>query len=236
MPVINITKTRLNDPLLWFMGTNDQPGDYRSSGCAACHGVYANDRDRLHSGPYATRGHAGTTETADPTIARGEQGHPLRHEFTRAVPTSQCMVCHMHQPNQFVNTYYGFNMWDYESDAPAMWPKQQKYPTDREIRAINRRNPEEAAIRGKWSDLSFLKDVSLLNPTLKEIAGLGVTITKLTPEQQRRFLPAGALEQRADRHGGKPGAEPENEPQEMGQQEQRSHEIEVVVRKVESTG
>jgi hypothetical protein len=27
VPVINITKTRLNDPLAWFMGTNDQPGD-----------------------------------------------------------------------------------------------------------------------------------------------------------------------------------------------------------------
>ena len=30
VPLINITKTRLNDPLLWFMGTNDQPGDYLS--------------------------------------------------------------------------------------------------------------------------------------------------------------------------------------------------------------
>ncbi len=25
-------------------GTNDQPGDYRASGCTACHVVYANDR------------------------------------------------------------------------------------------------------------------------------------------------------------------------------------------------
>ena len=39
VPLINITKTRLNDPLLWFSGTNDQPGDYRNSGCAACHVV-----------------------------------------------------------------------------------------------------------------------------------------------------------------------------------------------------
>ncbi|HEX5689842.1 MAG TPA: hypothetical protein VFX76_07565, partial [Roseiflexaceae bacterium] len=37
VPVINITKTRLNDPLTWFIGTNDQPGDYRHSGCASCH-------------------------------------------------------------------------------------------------------------------------------------------------------------------------------------------------------
>src|SRR5262249_13207500 len=34
VPLINVTKTRLNDPLAWFMGTNDQPGDYRQSGCA----------------------------------------------------------------------------------------------------------------------------------------------------------------------------------------------------------
>ncbi len=29
VPLINIHKTRLNDPFTWFMGTNDQPGDYR---------------------------------------------------------------------------------------------------------------------------------------------------------------------------------------------------------------
>ena len=52
-PVLNIHKTRLNDPNMWFLGTNDQPGDYRSSGCAACHVVYANDRDPRHSGPWA---------------------------------------------------------------------------------------------------------------------------------------------------------------------------------------
>ena len=34
IPVLNIHKTRLNDPFMWFMGTNDQPGDYRQSGCA----------------------------------------------------------------------------------------------------------------------------------------------------------------------------------------------------------
>ena len=38
---LNLHKTRLNDPLAGFMGTNDQPGDYRASGCAACHVIYA---------------------------------------------------------------------------------------------------------------------------------------------------------------------------------------------------
>ncbi len=53
VPLINITKTRLNDPHMWFMGTNDHPGDFRASGCSGCHSVYANDRDPRHSGPYA---------------------------------------------------------------------------------------------------------------------------------------------------------------------------------------
>ena len=120
VPVLNIHKTRLNDPFMWFLGTNDNPGDYRSSGCAGCHVIYANDRDPRHSGPYAKYGHDGKTQTVDPTIPKDEPGHPINHEFSRAVPTSQCMICHMHQPNMFVNSYLGYTMWDYESDAPFM--------------------------------------------------------------------------------------------------------------------
>lgn len=168
VPVINITKTRLNDPHTWFLGTNDQPGDFRSSGCASCHVVYANDRDPRHSGQYAQFGHMGETQTGDPTIPKNEPGHPLKHAFTRAIPTSQCMVCHMHQPNMFVNSYLGYTMWDYESDAPFMWPEKQQYPDDDERRAVLERNPEGAAPRGKWGDLEFLKEVSALNPKLKD--------------------------------------------------------------------
>jgi hypothetical protein len=168
VPVINITKTRLNDPHMWFLGTNEQPGDYRSSGCTGCHTVYANDRDPKHSGPYAAFGNMGESQTADPTIPKNESGHPLKHAFTRAIPSSQCMVCHMHQPNVFVNSYYGYTMWDYEADAPFMWPEKQRYPTAAEMRRILDRNPEEASIRGKWSDLEFLKNVSSLNPQLKD--------------------------------------------------------------------
>ena len=167
VPVINITKTRLNDPITWFLGTNDQPGDYRSSGCASCHVVYANDRDPRHSGPYAKFGHTGKTQTSDPTIPKDQSGHPLRHEFTSAIPTSQCMICHMHQPNIFVNSFLGYTMWDYESDAPHMWPKEQQYPSDAEMHQILERNPEDAATRGLWGDLEFLKNVTDLNPDLK---------------------------------------------------------------------
>jgi hypothetical protein len=168
IPILNIHKMRLNDPFMWFLGTNDQPGDYRSSGCSGCHVVYANDRDPLHSGPYAKFGNDGLTQTVDPTIPHDEPGHPLTHSFSRAIPTAQCMNCHMHQPNIFLNSMLGYTMWDYESDAPFMWPKQARHPTDAEIRATNERNPEEAAIRGKWADADFLKDVSKLNPQLKD--------------------------------------------------------------------
>lgn len=167
VPVINIHKTRLNDPHLSFMGTNDHPGDYRSSGCTGCHSIYANDRSEKHSGPYAQFGHEGKTQSVDETIPRDEPGHPLKHVFTRAIPTSQCMVCHMHQPNMFVNSYLGYTMWDYESDAPHMWPEEQRYPTHDERIEAYRHNPEAAAARGLWTDKEFLKKVSELNPKLK---------------------------------------------------------------------
>jgi hypothetical protein len=168
VPVLNMTKTRLNDPHLWFLGTNDQPGDYRSSGCSACHSVYANDRDPKHAGPYAKFGNSGKSQSADDTISKENSGHPLTHQFSRAIPSSQCMVCHMHQPNIFVNSFFGNTMWDYEADAPQMWPEKQKYPTAAEARAVLNRNPEGAAPRGKWADPKFLDDVSKLNPKLKD--------------------------------------------------------------------
>ncbi|HZG47514.1 MAG TPA: hypothetical protein VEZ41_14805 [Allosphingosinicella sp.] len=251
IPVLNIHKTRLNDPFMWFMGTNDQPGDYRHSGCAGCHVVYANDRQPQHSSVYAEFGRDGETQTCDPTIrnlaghkeeeehqrhnapvtgapapgspiktscagSEGEEhaaatdthgsgdgskaaapadgnhgtmrerGHPLRHVFTRAIPTSQCMTCHMHQPNIFLNTYLGYTMWDYEADADLMWPgpenrlpqpegfatwskekqeqwtatyRRQRYPTAAETVEILNRNPEGAATRGLWGDEEFLRQV-----------------------------------------------------------------------------
>jgi len=187
IPVLNIHKTRLNDPFMWFMGTNDQPGDYRSSGCTGCHVIYANDREPRHSLTYAQFGRDGQTITQDPAIAGKlvparpgqladadvngmvkESGHPLQHVFSRSIPTSQCMNCHMHQPNIFLNSYLGYTMWDYESDAPKMWPEKQAYPTAEEVRRTNERNPEGAAARGKWADVDFLRNVYDQNDKLKD--------------------------------------------------------------------
>ncbi|WP_085219528.1 hypothetical protein [Allosphingosinicella indica] len=231
IPILNVHKTRLNDPFMWMMGTNDQPGDYRHSGCAGCHVVYANDREPRHSLTYSKYGRDGQTATVDPTIANKmepakgdahgglkggkgyppapgahgedgdalagapkdanhemvkEKGHPIRHVFTRAITTAQCMNCHMHQPNIFLNSYLGYTMWDYESDADLMWPgpenrlpantpeeekkfRSQKYPTAAEVHKVLDRNPEAAAPRGLWGDVDFLRNVyDRVNPNAKD--------------------------------------------------------------------
>ena len=167
LPLLNVHKTRLNDPFLSFMGTNDSPGDYRSSGCTACHVPYANDRSPVHSGPFAVFGNTGKTASPDPMIPKDESGHPIAHKFTIGMPSSQCLVCHMHQPNSFVNTYYGFQMWSYETDGELFWPKEQVHPGNAEYVGRLMRNPEEAAVRGLWGDPEFLRNVTDLNPRAK---------------------------------------------------------------------
>ena len=85
------------------------------------------------------------------------------------------MTCHMHQPNIFLNSYLGYTMWDYESDADLMWPgpenrlpaphgqedsyRKQRYPTAAQVHEVLDRNPEGAAPRGLWGDVDFLRDV-----------------------------------------------------------------------------
>lgn len=186
---LNLQKTRLHDPLLDFMGSNNHPGDYRSSGCSACHVVYANDRSAVNSDYWSKYGHQGLSFSKDPTIPKNERGHPIKHVFTRAIPTSQCMNCHMHQGNLFVNPYLGYIWWDQESDAEFMYPHpdnpladdaqfrgerpreallRQKNPTEAEIAASNRENPEAAAARGLWGDPDFLDKTAELNPRLKQ--------------------------------------------------------------------
>jgi hypothetical protein len=160
-------KTRLHDPLLGFLGSNDHPGDYRSSGCSACHVVYANDRSPSNSGWWHAYGNQGLSFSKDPTISKRERGHPVKHEFTRSIPSSQCMNCHMHQGNLFVNPYLGYVWWDQETDAEFMYPKEQHDPTDEELVRSTVANPEAAAARGLWGKLDFLEKVAELNPKLK---------------------------------------------------------------------
>jgi hypothetical protein len=171
---IGLQKTRLFDPTLNFLGTNDQPGDYRSSGCTACHVVYANDRSRVHAGPYAKYGNRGMASSLpeddpDPMIRKDEPGHPIRHRFApgNGVPTSQCLVCHIHPGTNVMNSYVGYMWWDEETDGEVMYPAQQKHPTAQEYIRSQQANPDEAAARGNWSDPEFLANLTDLNPRLK---------------------------------------------------------------------
>jgi hypothetical protein len=167
--IIGAQKTRLVDPILSLPGTNDHPGDYRASGCAACHVIYANDRSKSNSGPYSGSdiGNRGMSKSVDPTIPKDESGHPLKHAFTRSIPSSQCMTCHMHPGTNMVSTYLGYTWWDNEADGQVMYPKTEKKLSASERDAIERANPEGSALRGLWSDRNFLADVSSLNPQLK---------------------------------------------------------------------
>src|SRR6202521_4624064 len=166
---LGLQKTRLLDPVMSLPGTNDHPGDYRSSGCSACHVIYANDRDAAHSGGYAKFGHSGLSASVDGTISKTERGHPIRHAFTRSIPSSQCMICHIHPGTNMVTTYFGLTWWDNEIDGDKMYPKEQRNPTEEQRYQAFVRNPEGAAARGLWSDEKFLDKVgsSEFNAQLK---------------------------------------------------------------------
>ncbi len=55
------------------------PGDYRSTGCTACHVVYRSE---------------GFSETFDDTIPKNEPNHPFTHKIARFAPVEQCAHCH----------------------------------------------------------------------------------------------------------------------------------------------
>jgi hypothetical protein len=156
---LGLQKTRLLDPAMSLPGTNDHPGDYRGSGCTACHVIYANDRDPSHSGAYAPFGHSGFSASSDPAIPKNESGHPIKHVFTRSIPSSQCMICHIHPGTNMVTTYFGLTWWDNEIDGDKMYPKEQRYPTEEQRAQAFERNPEGAAVRGLWNDEKFLEKV-----------------------------------------------------------------------------
>lgn len=169
--ILGAQKVRLNDPVMSFMGTNNAPGDYRQSGCASCHVLYANDREVANSGPYARYGNRGETMATnpDPSIRKGEPGHPLEHKFTKAIPSSQCITCHVHNGNGFINSYLGYMWWDEQTDGEYLYPKKQYNPSQEFLDKAGRFNPEESAARGLWWDPKFLETVSGLNPQLRKV-------------------------------------------------------------------
>lgn len=67
-------RCHLND-----FGENRFEGDYRSSGCTACHMPYAND---------------GISRSRDPWVNKLSVPHPVTHQLTKAPPTPVCTHCH----------------------------------------------------------------------------------------------------------------------------------------------
>jgi hypothetical protein len=167
--VLGLQKTRLLNPMLFMMGTNDHPGDYRSSGCTSCHVIYANDRSVVHSGPYAKFGNRALTVNPDPTIPKNETGHPIVHAFAKgnSIPTSQCIVCHIHPGTTVMNSYTGFMWWDEESDADLIYPEKAKHPTAEEVIRSEMSNPNQSAARSRLSEPEFLANLIDLNTKTK---------------------------------------------------------------------
>ena len=123
-----VQKTRLNDPGLWLMGPNEVGGDFRQTGCAACHVPYANDGEPANAAHLAQYGNKGFSFSGDKAIPKNQPGHPIKHELTRQVPSSQCVACHHHQGNGALTMYQGYLWWDQESDYDKVVKLGMGYP------------------------------------------------------------------------------------------------------------
>lgn len=63
---------------IWSDG-HQRAGDYRASGCAACHVLYSD---------------AGTYEGGDKAIDKTKTDRPMFHRITSKIPETQCLHCH----------------------------------------------------------------------------------------------------------------------------------------------
>ena len=77
-----------------------RPGDYRSTGCSACHMIYTNDgislsHDRAIQALQKKREKQNRFERkfASKSLSN-RRGYPLLHKFTTAIPSVQCEHCH----------------------------------------------------------------------------------------------------------------------------------------------
>ncbi len=199
---IGLQKTRLFDPTLNFIGTNDHSGDYRQSGCTACHVIYANDRSPVHSGPYAKFGNKGMASKVpfqgaepDPMIPKDERGHPIVHRFAKgnSIPTSQCMICHIHPGTTVMNSYVGMMWWDLESDGEMMYPPEGKKLSTQEFIQAQLLDPMELSARGNFSDPDFLdtlweKNLELKHNQFADFHGHGWVFRAVFRHDRKGFL------------------------------------------------
>ena len=165
---LGLQKTRLHDPLLGFLGSNDHPGDYRSSGCTACHVVYANDRS--------------------PTQFRlVEQIRPSRSQFhrgqddseKRARPSDQASVHPLDslEPVHELPHASGQSLRESVSRLHLVGPGNRRRvhvsegatESDRRRAGASRRKaiPKRRPRAGSGAITDFLEQVAELNPKLK---------------------------------------------------------------------
>ncbi len=90
-------RCHLND-----FGENRFTGDFRSSGCTACHMEYADN---------------GLSESNDPRISHETVPHPRTHELTTAPTTTQCTHCH-YRGGRIGMSFQGYR----ESGGPGFNP------------------------------------------------------------------------------------------------------------------
>ena len=66
-------------------------GNYRATGCAACHMPYAED---------------GKSRGGDQAMPKDKVGRPLRHQLTKRIAVTQCATCH-HGGSRAAMSYRG---------------------------------------------------------------------------------------------------------------------------------
>lgn len=86
----------------WSYGRNDARGNFRSSGCTACHMLYNDD---------------GVSLSSDPSAIKERPPHPEKHQLTARIPESQCERCHF-QGARIGLLYRGVIEWGFEADPP----------------------------------------------------------------------------------------------------------------------
>ncbi|MBI4848222.1 MAG: hypothetical protein HY808_06535 [Nitrospirae bacterium] len=88
-------------------------GEYRATGCAACHMLYSNDGKTKTGDKAIKEAAAKGDEKLDLSgLGPAKRGYPLVHKFTAAVPTIQCARCH--SGNRTGTQYLGMTEHDYE--------------------------------------------------------------------------------------------------------------------------
>ena len=179
---------------MWFMGTNDQPGDYRHSGCAGCHVVYANDREPRHSLTYAQYGRDGQTATVDPTIAALTQGSARAHDEGHGA---------VRQPGEHATTISA----PVARERPPAPPRLHPRDPDRAVHEL-----PHAPAQHLPELLPRLHDVGLRVRRRPDVAGAGepaASRKEAVPQQRiRRAGPRGARPQPRGRRAARPVGRP----------------------------